>query len=255
MTAKSKTTEADTAIVAYKAFNPDFTCRDFQFEVGKTYEATGTVKACSNGFHACENPWDTLKYYELVTLDGSLGRFAKVTLSGAVDRDGDKVCGASIVIEAELGLPGFVKAGIDWLIAATKGKSDLSDNGGDSARIGSSGDYAKIGSSGGYAQIGSSGYSAQIGSSGYSARIGSSGDSARIGSSGDYARIVASGANATVACANGTETVAVGENGAFCIPYHDGTRTRFLTGYAGEDGIEAGKAYRVVDGKLVEAGK
>jgi len=222
---KKPTTEQ---VTAYKAFNPDFTCRTFQFEVGKTYEASGMVKACESGFHACENPWDTLNYYNLVDDSGALGRFAKVTLSGAVDRKQDKVCGASITIEAELDLPGFIKAGIDWLIAATSGNS---------ARIGSSDD------------------SARIGSSGYSARIGSSGDYAQIGSSGYSARIVAAGTNATVACANGRATVTVGDNGAFCIPYHDGKRTRFLTGYAGEDGIEAGRAYCVRDGKLVEAGK
>ena len=69
---------------------------------------------------------------------------------------------------------------------------------GDYARIGSSGDYARIGSSGDSARIGSSGYSAQIGSSGDYARIGSSGDSARIGSSGDYARIGSSGDSARI---------------------------------------------------------
>ncbi len=74
-------------------------------------------------------------------------------------------------------------------------KDENDDNGGDSARIGSSGDSARIGSSGDFAQIGSSGYSAQIGSSGDSARIGSSGYSARIGSSGYSARIEISGDN------------------------------------------------------------
>jgi hypothetical protein len=89
-----------------------------------------------------------------------------------------------------------------------------------------------------------------IGSSGRSARIGSSGDSAQIGSSGDSARIVAEGANAVIACA-GSATVTAGTGGAICIPYHDGKRTRFAVGYVGEDGIEAGVAYTVKNGKLV----
>ncbi|MFA7585571.1 MAG: hypothetical protein WCY11_05145, partial [Novosphingobium sp.] len=151
--------------LAYKALNADFTCRGFQFEVGKSYEATGTIKACYNGFHACEGPFDTLRYYPLVAENGALGRFAKVTLSGAIDRTDDKICAGKIAIEAELTLPDFIKAGIEWLI---KGKSDFSDHSssGDSARIGSSGDSARIGSSGDYTQIGSSGDYARIGSSG-----------------------------------------------------------------------------------------
>jgi hypothetical protein len=36
-------------------------------------------------------------------------------------------------------------------------------------------------------------------------------------------------------------------------PYHDGKRTRFAIGYVGEDGIEAGVAYTVKNGKLVAA--
>ena len=97
----------------------------------------------------------------------------------------------------------FTSKLIDFIQNVMKNKDEEnSDNGtdsaqigssGDSARIGSSGDAAQIGSSGDSAQIGSSGDSARIGSSGYSARIGSSGDAAQIGSSGDYAQIGSSG--------------------------------------------------------------
>ena len=88
----------------------------------------------------------------------------------------------------------FTSKLIDFIQNVMKNKDEEnSDNGTDSAQIGSSGDYAQIGSSGDYAQIGSSGDIARIGSSGDSARIGSSGDSAQIGSSGDYAQIGSSG--------------------------------------------------------------
>jgi len=39
---------------AIKGFNKDWTCRDFQFAPGGTYETPGPVKACENGFHAIE---------------------------------------------------------------------------------------------------------------------------------------------------------------------------------------------------------
>lgn len=51
-------------ITAYKGFNADLTCRDFQFEIGKTYEHLGDVVACKAGFHACEHPLNVL-FYEI----------------------------------------------------------------------------------------------------------------------------------------------------------------------------------------------
>ena len=37
---------------AYKGFNPDLTCRGFQYVEGKTYE-TDHAELCRTGFHAC----------------------------------------------------------------------------------------------------------------------------------------------------------------------------------------------------------
>ena len=117
----AKANPPQTAVVAYKALNGDFTCRGHKFEVGQTYTVEGEPVLCENGFHACENPFDVLDYYDLV---GS--RFAKVTLTGAVDRqaDGQKVCGTSITVDAELSLPEWIGASVKFLIAACKGKKD-----------------------------------------------------------------------------------------------------------------------------------
>ena len=48
---------------AYKAFNADMTCRDFQYEEGKTYELNDEPKLCKKGFHACLNLIDVFNYY------------------------------------------------------------------------------------------------------------------------------------------------------------------------------------------------
>ena len=192
----------DNPITCFKGFDKEFKCRDFQFEVGKTYEHEGDVKTCQSGFHACVNPLDVWSYYGVFD-----SRYAIVELSGKKDKnDGDsKIAAAKIEIKAELTLPEFINKAVEWVIDYCKKKDDgdrVKASSGDyarigssghSARIGSSGDYARIGSSGHSAQIGSSGYYAQIGSSGYSAQIGSSGHSAQIGSSGYYAQIGSSG--------------------------------------------------------------
>ena len=176
-------------ITAYKGFNKDMTCRDYQFEVGKEYEETD-ASVCNKGFHACKNPLDVLDYYKDID-----GRYCIVEQSGKIDRenDGKKQASSRIKIVAEIGFVGLFKAGIEWLKEVTSPEKIEERSSGYYAKIGSSDDSAQIGSSGYYAQIGSSGDSAQIGSSGYSAKIGSSGDSAKIGSSGDYAQIGSSG--------------------------------------------------------------
>ena len=185
-------------IIAYKGFDKDFKCRDFQYEVGKTYEMDGNIKCCSRGFHACESPMEVFDYYDMLT-----SRFAEVEQSGEIDKDNNstKICSSRIKIKAEIKLADIINLGVEWLkeiTAPSKIKANNSSNDGDCAKIGSSGDCAKIGSSGDCAKIGSSGYSAKIGSSGYSAKIGSSGDSAQIGSSGYSAQIGSSGDSAQI---------------------------------------------------------
>ena len=54
----------ENAIHSFKVFNPDWKCRGFQFEVGKTYQHNGGVVACSLGFHACKKVSDCFSYYD-----------------------------------------------------------------------------------------------------------------------------------------------------------------------------------------------
>ena len=182
-------------IIAYKGFDKNLKCRDFQYEVGKEYEMDGDIKCCERGFHACESPLEVFDHYDMLN-----SRFAEVEQSGEIDKEENttKVCSSRIKVKAELKLADIINLGVEWIKDVTspaklKKETDLNDNGNNSAKIGSSGNSAKIGSSGNYAKIGSSGYYAKIGSSGYYAKIGSSGDYAQIGSSGYYAQIGSSG--------------------------------------------------------------
>jgi hypothetical protein len=173
----------ENKIIAYKGFDKDFKCRDFQYEVGKTYEMDGNIKCYNRGFHACESPMEVFDYYDMLT-----SRFAEVEQSGEIDKENNstKICSSRIKIKAELKLADIINLGVEWLKEITMPSKIKANN--------SSND-------GNYAQIGSSGYYAQIGSSGYYAKIGSSGDSAQIGSSGNYAKIDSSGRNSVVMCA------------------------------------------------------
>ena len=126
-------------IISYKGFDSNLKCRDFQFEVGKTYTHTGVVKACESGFHACENPWDVLSYYNIAD-----SRFCVVEQSGDLQRHGDdsKIASASITIQAELKLPEFVKTCVDWLIKTCSADAEVDS--GYASRLAASGDGSLV---------------------------------------------------------------------------------------------------------------
>lgn len=84
----------------YKAFNYDFTCRNFQYEVGKTYEIEGELKICENGFHFCEELEDVFRYYDFIPTT----RVAEVEILGNVITDFNKSCTDKIKIVRELSL-------------------------------------------------------------------------------------------------------------------------------------------------------
>ena len=102
-------------IKSYKGFDKDLKCRGFQYEIGKEYEEP-EADVCRAGFHACERPLDVFNHYGPVN-----SRFCEVEQSGELSRDTDdsKVASTKIKIGAEIGIPGLVKAQIEWVKAHT----------------------------------------------------------------------------------------------------------------------------------------
>ena len=144
-------------IKAYKGFNTDLTCRDFQYEVGKEYEQKGEIEACNKGFHACETPMDVFEHY-LIEKDGHIARFCEVEQSGMIDREDDKVASSKISIKAEVKFADFVKLAVDFVLEKCKvGKGNSEDF----AQLASSGDSAKLASSGNSAVVMAAGYNSQ----------------------------------------------------------------------------------------------
>jgi hypothetical protein len=73
--------EALPPVTSIKGFQSDLTCRGFQFEIGKTYNVSGKIKACDNGFHACPTEHHPLSVFEHYAPAGN--RFFEVTQDGA----------------------------------------------------------------------------------------------------------------------------------------------------------------------------
>ena len=77
------------SIKGYKVFNPDWTCRNFQYEVGKTFEEDVTPKCCDRGFHFCTKASDCFSYYGF----NPENKVAEVLALGMVDtKSGDTKC-------------------------------------------------------------------------------------------------------------------------------------------------------------------
>ena len=82
----------------FKVFNPDWTCRGFQFEVGKIYEEDVKPMVCDRGFHFCEKAADCFDFYSF----NPENKVAEVEALGEVDSDGKKSCTDKIHIIREL---------------------------------------------------------------------------------------------------------------------------------------------------------
>ena len=85
-------------VKGYKVFNPDWTCRGFQYEVGKTFEEDVAPSTCDRGFHFCEKASDCFSYYPF----NPENKVAEVIALGDVDSDGTKSCTNKIQIVREI---------------------------------------------------------------------------------------------------------------------------------------------------------
>ncbi len=89
----------------YKAFNKDWTCRGFQYEVGKTFKYDGELKMCRSGFHFCTNLADCFTYYSFdkeKTVIAEVEAIGQVIESESESDSDSKCCTDEIKILKEL---------------------------------------------------------------------------------------------------------------------------------------------------------
>lgn len=206
----------ENEIVAYKGMDRKMQCRGMQYEVGKEFSVDGEIKCCGNGLHACERPLDVLGYY--APGDGS--RYFRVTQSGDLARDGNdsKVASRKMRVDAEIGIPGLVKAHIEYVKAHTT--PEYTDP--ERATAG----YRGAATAGDYGAATSRG-------------------SASVGANG-------------IACARGNNVRVKGGLGAILVIAEEQPTDYNIAHWKAVevDGetVKADTWYRLVDGKLVEAG-
>ena len=241
MGVKKKT--ADEVVVAYKGFDSDWTCRGFQYEVGKTFEHDGDVAACESGFHACEYPLHVLRYYK-----PSQSVFAVVEQSGKLSRheEDSKIASSKLTVTAQIDLAGLIKAAIKYTMdRCTPADCGVSKEANTSVVAQEKNESATA-----------SGYSGAATASGNYGAATASGDYGAATASGNSGAATASGEK-SAAMASGRNCKAKGVNGAALFLVYRDAELNVLHAKAlivGRDGIKADTFYLLNElGEAVEA--
>ena len=251
-------------IIAYKGTDSKMQCRGMQYEVGKEFAADGEIECCGNGLHACERPLDVFGYYP----PGTGARYFRVEQSGDMARNGSdsKVASRKMRVEAEIGIPGLVKAHIEYVKAHTTSehtdpeRATAGDYGAATAGFrgaATAGDYgaATAGDSGaataGFRGAATAGFRGAVTAGDYGAAT--AGDSGAATSRGS----ASVGANG-IACARGGAPMARGGIGAVLVLVEEQSDSYNIVHWKAVevDGktVKADTWYRLKNGELMEAG-
>ena len=180
---------------AYKGFDKDLKCKDFQYEIGKTYEEP-TAELCEKGFHACEYPLDVFEYYA----PGNMSRYCEVDLDDVSDKKSNKDskrCGKKIAVKAEIGIAGLVKAAVKYTMEKAIPENSKHATGwrGAASATGDQGAASATGTQGAASATGDQGAASATGWRGAASATGTQGAASATGTQG-------------AASATGTESVA-----------------------------------------------
>ena len=198
----------------YKGFDKNLKCRDFQYEIGKTY-TEDKAELCEVGFHACEHPLDCLNYYA-----PEESRYCDVDLDDVTDEHGDdsKRVGKKITVQGEIGVAGLVKAavniGIEEAKSKTTGDYAHAATNGYMAHAATTGYMAHAATTGGWAHAATTGYMAHAATTGGWAHAATTGNGAHAATTGNRAHAVTTGYRAHAATTGDRAHAATTGNGA-----------------------------------------
>ena len=245
----------------YKGFDKDLKCRDYQFEVGKEYEEE-KADICNCGFHACENPLDVFGYYPPAD-----SRYCEVDLDVNDQKSDDsKRVGKHIKINAEIGLPGLIKAGVeytkdqvDWEHAKVSNTGDRSaaTNTGKRSAATNTGYQSAATNTGNQSAATNTGNQSAATNTGYQSAATNTGNQSAATNTGDRSAATVTGKE-SVAMAVGYDSKAKGALGCYIVLAEwkqiDGEYHIVDVQSVKVDGetIKADTFYKLIDGKFVE---
>jgi hypothetical protein len=88
-------------------------CRGFQYKLGEAAVFDGEPHLCRAGLHACEQPIDVLNHYA-----PNKSRYFEADAEEVTDEresDDSKIVAKKMTLKAEIGVPGLVKAQIEYV--------------------------------------------------------------------------------------------------------------------------------------------
>jgi len=170
-------------IKGYKAFNKDWTCLGFKYEVGKTYKINKKdLKMCQRGFHFCKNSCDVLQYYDDIDC-----KYAIVEAQNVTTKDNKSVC-SEITIVKEITKNELLQAHQNKSKnISTTGNNAHSSTTGDLAHSSTTGNNAHSSTAGNNAHSSTTGYNAHSSTTGYNAHSSTTGNSAHSSTAGNNA--------------------------------------------------------------------
>ena len=244
--------EENKEIIAYKGFKQDWTCRGYQYEVGKTYEHKGDVKACESGFHSCEYPLDVFSYYAPCE-----SKFAVVKAIGKISKDVDdsKIASAKITVEAEINIPEMVKKAVDWIKDKIDWDNAKETNAGDWSAATNTGDWSAATNTGNRSAAINTGNRSAATNTGNRSAATNTGDWSAATNTGDWSAAKVSGKHSVAAALGENSKAKAGAGGAIVCVYRndDGDLIHIKASKVGENNIKADTWYTLdSDGEFVE---
>ena len=97
----------------YKGTDRQMKCRGMQYALGETAVFDGEPHLCKAGLHACEQPIDVLNHYA-----PNASRYFEADAEEVTDEresDDSKIVAKKMTLKAEIGVPGLVKAQIEYV--------------------------------------------------------------------------------------------------------------------------------------------
>ena len=267
-------------IIAYKGFNKDLQCRDYQYKIGKTFKHKGEVETCKSGFHACEYPFDVFNYYPPPD-----SRFARVKASGKISKeeDGDtKIACGTLEIEEEIKIPTLIKKAVEWIMdkvdwgdkketntgyrsaatnsgdqsaATNTGYRSVATNTGDWSAATNSGDWSVATNSGNQSAATNTGYRSAATNTGYRSAATNSSNQSAATNTGNRSVAEVSGEHSIAAAFGENSKAKASEFGAIVCVYRkdDGELIHIRASKIGDDGIKPDTWYTLdEDGNFVE---
>ena len=214
-------------ITSIKGFDKNLSCHGFQFEIGKTYEVKGKVKACSNGFHSCPSDEETSPLAVFEYYPPAMSRYCEVQADGKTDRQGNKIASAKITVGVEITLHEMIGRFIKWATDKAGGTLAASNSGTQGAAS-NSGYHGAASNSGNYGAASNSGYRGAA------------------SNSGDYGAAMSHSYGGNVMCEGDGQAL-------YCSEFDVNFKlVSNACGITGQDGIRAGVWYTCKGGKLVE---